>query len=187
VEDLRIGIEDDFDEMGEMFDQIAEKVRLRHLKHLRLEGMECDGDSMQVFLGKHTSLQTLDMRWLNIIGELDFGHMLKVIEEHFDCLQRATFQHIAQGCQRIAFETLGDVDSYDYHFSGTTQQREIFDDFVELHGPFRHRTTVEDWEGLKHRLSLLREDYVVLDRTHLSRGYLDEPVWHDDEQLGPWL
>lgn len=173
-----------------MFDRVAADVRLSHLSDLTLDSFECGGNSLPRFLRNHSQITRLTLANLNITAETTFQDVIHTLENELKSLTHVSFRQIAQANRRTVFATLGDVEASDpFAFlleEDEEDEYDFFPDFVRVEGPFRHQATIEEWEVIRQRLNMLREDVQVLNRTYLPRHKLEESSWidRDDDYFG---
>jgi hypothetical protein len=146
-----------------IFAAVSTKVVLPNLINLVFDGIRLTGQDLQHFLKKHSRLQLLGLKNMDIMGPVSFADILGELENfdglnHFDCSQ------IAQNGFRTAFRTLGKIEFESNQYRYELDDLEFFKDFEWIHVS-RYTAVAEEWEGVHRKLGDLSLDLVD---THLS-------------------
>lgn len=177
-------MEGDFANTREVFQHVAETVQLHHLRELCLDRLECVGDDLRRFLLNHTSLARLWMQDLNLTGDTRLVDVLSTLRQQHESLAFVKLYQIADNSFRIAFRTLGDVNtSSEYLPSWRREASDFFADFLHVSKPARHCATIEEWEGVKDKLRRLSEDIIPTGRTYQSRHPIEWYGWIDKDDF----
>lgn len=183
---LTVGIDGDIVGTSQLFQSVARKTRLRRMRTLELDGFECHGSDLELFLRGLPGLESLKFSDLNILGPTTFQDVLRTVQNELQSLTFVSLHQIAQDSLRTVFATLGDVEaSQPFYPSYPGQSPDFFADFLRVSGPFRHNATVEEWEGVKRKLGLLCDDVQTTHRPYRARHAMEKYGWidRDDEWL----
>ena len=164
-------------------------VTLPLLEDLWIDGFECVGEDLQTFLKNHSQLQSLKLYNLDIAGSDSFSEVLTTLGRYHDRLEDAEFHQIAQSSLRIVFRSMGEIQASEVkcrecHVRGYSCPHI---DWMIVTWPDRHRATIEKWEGIQHKLSLLRDDFEVTQRPFKIRTGGEEYGWFDRDSVSEFL
>ncbi|KAK5683001.1 hypothetical protein LTS10_004529 [Elasticomyces elasticus] len=177
---LKLGFRKDFAQTSAIFAKVASQVRLPRLQVFHLNHMRSNAADLRLFLHNHPQLHQIALMRLDLTGEGTFAEVLFVLEHEHSSLMRFECGNIAQSGFRLYFETLGELSLSEEWASRRPAEladREMFNTFVRVSGPYQYTGKAEEWEGVQYKIGMLREDFRAADEMYDNIWPHNEDMW----------
>lgn len=188
VQLLEIGFRNDRADTATVFKPVADTVLLPHLKHLKLDNIDCHGVDLEKWLSHHTGLLSIELLRINITGDVAFTDIMGLLQVQHTSLTMFACRQIAQNSLRVYFKSLGEIECRKSPTISYEEDRvpDFFDDFMDVNKPYPYEATAEWGYGdIRNRLGLLKEDVRVSGKSSRSES-VEWYKWYEpleDEEL----